>query len=430
MPETYCPQGIDSFVALTRLQHVNNDGELKQWSVDFSLAYKTIALHPSSSEVANICFLNPADYRPYKCRILVQPFGSRRAPANWGRVVTFPQFLARRLLSLVVGAYVDDVFCSESSYLAKSGFWASKRLCALLGFVTSDRKGQPPSAKMHLLGAEVTLLKQAIQTNETVERSHKLRSEIAEIIRINLLSPAGASKLRGRLGFFTSLLMGGLGRGMMGPLIRRQYGTYARTLTPELRRNLLWWRNAIQRLPPRMVPLTLFSPMGAHSGAQGHGHIAMRAQFPLDVSISTHLPSWFVEMTVAADAESPIYIYELAATVLTACEAAYRSDGKPRTCVLCIDNQAALAALIKGSSSSTLGTILVNLFWSVAARCPVVWWFEYVNTKSNAADPPSRACDAPLGVDCKRSSGSIPPEFTRIFSSWSVLHRESTLTNK
>ena len=212
MSETYCPQGLDSYVALTRLQRINDDGELKQWSVDFAHAYKTIALHPSSSEVSNIRFLNPADDRAYKCRILAQPFGSRRAPANWGRVVTFLQFLARRLLSLVVGAYVDDVFCAESIYLAKSGFWAPKRLCALLGFVTSDRKDQPPSAKMHLLGAEVTLLKQATQKNATAGRSHKLRSEITEILRINLLSPAGASKLRGRLGFYTSLLMGRLGR--------------------------------------------------------------------------------------------------------------------------------------------------------------------------------------------------------------------------
>ena len=209
-------------------------------------------------------------------------------------------------------------------------------------------------------GVEVTLLKQAAQTSATLGRPRKLRSEIIEILQNNLLSPAGASKLRGRLGFFTSLLVGRLGRGMMGPLIRRQYGTYARTLTPELRRNLLWRRNAIQRLPPRLVPLALFSPMGAHSDAQGHGHVAMRALFPLGVSISTHLPAWFVELTNAADAESPIYIYELAATALTACEFAYRNDGKPLTCVLRIDNQVALAALIKGSPPATLGAVLVN----------------------------------------------------------------------
>ena len=54
MSETYFPQGLDSFIALTRLQHVNGADNLKQWSVDFSHAYKTIAMHPSSSEAADI----------------------------------------------------------------------------------------------------------------------------------------------------------------------------------------------------------------------------------------------------------------------------------------------------------------------------------------------------------------------------------------
>ena len=180
--------------------------------------------------------------------------------------------------------------------------------------------------------------------------------------------------------------------------------------------------------PPRSIPLTLFSPMGAHSDAQGRGHIATRALLPLDVSISTHLPKWFIEMAFAPDGESPIYLFEPSATVLTACLAAYRSDGNRRTCVLRIDNKAALDALIKGSSS-TIGTVLVDLFWSAAARFPAVWWSEYVNTKSNA-DHPSRVCDTPLGVECTRCSCEIPPEFSRISPPWSVLHRESALTRK
>ena len=34
MSETYCPQGLGSFVALTRTHHVNGAEGLKQWSVD------------------------------------------------------------------------------------------------------------------------------------------------------------------------------------------------------------------------------------------------------------------------------------------------------------------------------------------------------------------------------------------------------------
>ena len=111
-------------MALTRLRTKHGADHLRAWSLDFSHAYKTIALHPNSSDASYICFINPTDNRPYKSKILVQPFGSRRAPANWGRVVTFIQFLAFRLLHIVVGAFVDDVYCAESAKLSGSSFWA------------------------------------------------------------------------------------------------------------------------------------------------------------------------------------------------------------------------------------------------------------------------------------------------------------------
>ena len=135
-------------------------------------------------------------------------------------------------------------------------------------------------------------------------------------------------------------------------------------------------------------------------------------------------------MTNELEGESPIFIFELAAAVLAACLVITQNDGVARTCVLCVDNKAALAALIKGSSSSELGAILVNVFWSVASRCPVLWRFEYVNTKANAEDPPSRDCNAPLGIERTRASGAIPLDFAKIFSSRSALHREPVLTTK
>ena len=133
--------------------------------------------------------------------------------------------------------------------------------------------------------------------------------------------------------------------------------------------------------------------------------------WPFDVSISTDLPKRFIEMAFAGDAGSPIYLFEHAATVLTACQAAYRPGGSRRTCVLRIDNKAALDALIKASSSSAIGTFLANLLLSAEARCQAVWRFEYVSTQPNDADPPSRVCDTPTGVECTRWSGEAPPEF-------------------
>ena len=84
----------------------------------------------------------------------------------------------------------------------------------------------------------------------------------------------------------------------------------------------------------------------------------------------------------------------------------------PRTCVLCVDShvdsQAAFGALIQGSTTSELGALLANLFWNVEARCATRWWVEYVNTKSNIAEKPSRECGLLTGASCAGTFGLVP----------------------
>ena len=176
-----------------------------------------------------------------------KPSGAREL----GKGCDSPPVFGPKVTSPAVGAYVDDAFCSESSFFGKSGFWASKRLFSLLGLNTSGRMDQIPSASMHLLGAEVALLKHALRTRETDEGARKLRIHVAQALHTNYLTPDAASKLRGRLGFYTSLLWGRLRRGMMGPSPRRQYGPRAHLLTPDLKSDLLRRYDAIGALPPR-----------------------------------------------------------------------------------------------------------------------------------------------------------------------------------
>ena len=245
MADTYSPQDLDTLVAQVRaLSHVGAV-DLRDWSVDFPNAYKTIASHETSNEAATICFAKPTDNRPYKAHILVQPFGSRREPENWGRVATFIQFLARELLALSVSAFVDDVFSAEPAATATSGFWAFKTLSQLIGFLTSDKKGQQPATSLLLLGAQVSIGKFSFEAAATPERVEKIRGHIAQALQTDALTPAASSKLRGELGFYTSLLAGKIGRGMMWPLIARQYWPKYRPLNGELRRNLSRWYAAI-----------------------------------------------------------------------------------------------------------------------------------------------------------------------------------------
>ena len=369
--ETYCPQDIDSFVAHARLQVSYGEDRLRARDVDFSHAYKTIARYPGSADAAYICFMNPLNNRPNKSRILAQPFGGRRAPANWGRVVTFVQFVALKLLYLAVGAFVDDAYCAENIPIAKSGFWAFKQIFLLIGFSTSGKKGQAPSSDISLLFEEVSLLRDAIRSQDGRHRVLKLRSHVDQALQVNFLTPSAARELRGRLGFPTSLLMGKLGRGTMRPLIARQCHSRATRLTRSLARSLLWRYNAVASFPPRTTPFTLQPPFGAHSDAQGFGHTGCRVI--LDRVFATHarLHAWFPRMAQESEGESDIYLCEIRAAILTASVVSEASLNTTRSCVLCIDNRAALASPVKGSAASDLGTALVGARWALAARSPV-----------------------------------------------------------
>ena len=145
--------------------------------------------------------------------------------------------------------------------------------------------------------------------------------------------------------------------------------------------------------------------------------------------VSPHLPSWFIDMVNNRPGESPIFIFELCAAVLMARLALEWTSDKQRTCVLCVGNQGAVAALVKGSSSSALGTLLASLFWNLSEKGPILWRIEYVHTKSNDADAPSRWCTSNFGESCAHHSGDVPTAFSVAFSSWDSLRREATVFN-
>ena len=69
-------------------------------------------------------------------------------------------------------------------------------------------KDQDPAGSIALLGAVVSLSSTAICARASDQRITKLRGHIAQALQLNNLTPAAASKLRGRLGYYTSLLMG------------------------------------------------------------------------------------------------------------------------------------------------------------------------------------------------------------------------------
>ena len=215
------------------------------------------------------------------------------------------------------------------------GFRAPIQLCEIIGFPASSKKDQPPSIEMVLLGADVSLRDTHGQAMVRDDRKNRLKSHISHATQTNCLTPAAACELRGKLGFYPSLLSGKLGRGMMGPLIKRKYGHRGIRLARELHRNLLWRYSAIGNIEPRTSPPKRLKPVGSHTDAHGHGHIAAVHYMSPRESIHFHLPQWLRMMEEEAEGESPIFLYELCASILMGYVANERKDTTPRTCVLC-----------------------------------------------------------------------------------------------
>ena len=105
-------------------------------------------------------------------------------------------------------AYFDSVLYPDRSFLGEAGFCAPNRPSPFSGSIIRTG-GVKFLRQLCALGANVTLLKNAIRTRATDERSPKLRGRIHQCLRANSLTPAASSMLRERLGVYTSVPRGG-----------------------------------------------------------------------------------------------------------------------------------------------------------------------------------------------------------------------------
>ena len=420
--DTSVPQGLDCFLGMaTFFKLLNPDCTLRVFSEDFAHAYKTVGIPVAQAKFATIAMAPPTG-EPHVATLRTQPFGSARAPANWGRVTKFIQFLMERLFFAVIFIFVDDVFAVEPLQTISSAHKAFTTLCNLLGFELSAAKAQGPAAAIHLLGANVSFEDHHVCAKLPDRKRVDLTNDIRQVLSYNQLNPGQASKLRGRLGFSQSLLFGKVGRAMLQPLTQRQYSKTtgrAHPLPNELRDTLSWWLAALECAPPRTIPYRIVKPVVCYSDACGIGHVAATVIVDgVRHTARTHLPAWFLQSGAG------IFECELAGVLLGECLAMAVAPG--RSVLLCCDNSGSRAAVIRGSCNAVLGRAISSALWLLAASGAVDLWAEYVRSSLNLADPPSRMC--PLTekpIPCEGVNMGVPRPFADIFTSLDSLFKAS-----
>ena len=392
MEDTSVPENLDVFFGMASMfAQLGCARPLKACVMDFAHAYKHVGILPSQVEFATIVL---ADYSgtPMVASLRTQPFGSSRAPANWARVTNLVQFVLLKLCNVWLGIYVGDCFCVEPEHTIASASNCIKAVCALLGLQLEPSKEQTPSDRITLLGAAIQINQTSITASLPEKKQRDYIAVLRGILARNSLTPAAAARVRGKLGFAQSLMFGKYGRALLHEFSARQYTSALGPkfpLTVELRETITWWADLLPRANPRAVKLRPPPPVVVYTDAEGSGHVAA-ALFDTDQTARmvshTHAPKWMRHQAVGAG----IFEYELLAVCLGVMWALTHFPGRP--ILLCADNLGARGAIIRGTCKTRLGRALSSYLWKMASIDSTLIWVEYVKSKLNVADAPSRAC--------------------------------------
>ena len=151
-----------------------------------------------------------------------QPFAPSRAPASWARVTDFLQFAMRKACAVWVEFYVGDCFSAEPAEVSDSSFDATRGVCEVLGLSLSAKEAHLDSSLWHL-GTMVAIQGDMVLALLPGRKQAEYRDFLLSATRADRLNPAAAAKLRWKLGFSQSILIGQFGRSILYDVSARQY---------------------------------------------------------------------------------------------------------------------------------------------------------------------------------------------------------------
>ena len=112
------------------------------------------------------------------------------------------KWITATLFHIVISVYVDDVFIIETAEPIQSAIEIFKIVCDTIGFELETSTAHPPTAKIALLGSEISIEESRLTDKLPVRRSRGVINELRQIAQKNTLTPAHATETRGRLCFF------------------------------------------------------------------------------------------------------------------------------------------------------------------------------------------------------------------------------------
>jgi hypothetical protein len=217
---------------------------------------------------------------------------------------------------------------------------------------------------------------------------------LAKILQANRLLSGEAASLAGKLGFSVWSAFGKIGRAQIRPIIGRSC-TYGRKLTPALLEVIVWWRRFLKSYKPRLIPTkidelpTIISYSDGEGSWAGVGAAVWAPWLQHPVAAYTRVPQELRDLWSCGKSEyNDIFQVEAIGTMLIL----LAFPKLVRRCMWLhfIDNTAAEASLISGTSRSSSASHVVAYTWELCAKRQVWPYFDRVASASNPVDKLSR----------------------------------------
>ena len=394
------PTDADALVAQCRaVARKCPHSSLKGWSSDFSKAYKQVPGDPHHCLDIVLAQFDPVMRCAAFFVALSQVFGSKTSPVNFSRYPAAFCHIVAGIFLLPATHCVDDVIFIEEEMVVDSGKMSWDLLMKLCGWRMSESKDAPPSSCFPIIGVSLNL--EPFPNSDptvliTARRISSLIQLIGNILVAASLGSGEAASLSGKVGFALSVTFGKFGRCRVRPILRRAYSR-ARHLNEELRSCLLWWRAFLRNFTPRPIPTALENLPVVVSYSDGEGGLAgigaaiwhpwkshpLAVYSEVPVALREH---W--RLVGGTEGFEDIFLVEALGPLLLLLTF-------PKLLVNCmwlhfIDNSAAEASLIRGTSASRLGDHVVGLTWAIIQKRTIWSYFDRVASKSNPTDGISR----------------------------------------
>ena len=393
---------------LVEIANLVNDGK-RDWAfikADHEAAYKQLPMCMGHQKLAVIALRSPADDRWYGFFSRTMVFGAVAAVLHYNVFSRILSEITTKLFGIPLLCFFDDFGALIPADLAERALGTFTAFCQKLGIKLKSEKSEH-GVRVTFLGLEgyfpCAENNFRLSVSLTSEKATKWAGEIKAVIDKSFISSPELEKLIGKLGFAQTNLFGKFARAQLRPLYRKFYArNFDGKLTQEDSKLLIWWRDVLSSLHPRVPRFSNRKPdLVVYTDA------ALLSRRIAAVVLSTKNRKIEAIMLVEATTpqswfrkfhqRNPIIGMEMLAPLGAVWTLTSLFADK---CInLYIDNDTTANTLIRGECTDAFLSAMIRAFWKLSEEIKADIWIGRVGSKVNPADLPTRhkSFPSPLG---------------------------------